>query len=173
VLALPGAEESAERRALRAIRGTSLRAHETLREMVAVLRSDGAVPVPVRAGVAALVEQARSWGLDVSLDDMLAEALSGAVDQAARRVVQEALANASRHAPGATVRVSLAEDAGGVRVAVLSTGGRGATALAGSGWGLRLLRERVETIGGGFAAGPVDGGWLVEAVLPREVGVAS
>ncbi|MFT3799370.1 sensor histidine kinase [Microbacterium sp.] len=172
-LAAPSAADSAERRALRAIRDTSLRAHETLREMVAVLRSDGAPSVPARARVSVMVEAAQDWGLDVSLHDGLAGLPSDAVDQAVRRVVQEALANASRHAPEATVRVELAEDARGIRVTVVSIGGRDATGLSGGGWGLRLLRERVETLGGAFEAGPADGGWHVEAVLPREVGAGS
>ncbi|ALJ21053.1 sensor histidine kinase [Microbacterium sp. No. 7] len=165
-LAAPGAD-SPERHALRAIRDTSLHAHETLREMVAVLRSDHDTAAPARPDVPALAAQARAWGLDVVLDDRLTAPAAGAADQAVRRIVQEALANASRHAPGSAVRVGLSEEPGGIGVRILSTGGRRQAGLSGSGWGLHLLHERVAALGGSLEAGAAEDGWLVNAVVPR------
>ncbi len=83
------------------------------------------------------------------------------------RVVQEALTDALRRAPGRLVRVTLraADDVGEVEV---TDEGAARDAPAGTGgFGLVGLRERVRTLGGTLRAEPrLDGGFLVEAVLP-------
>ena len=94
--------------------------------------------------------------------------MEAAAGRAAYRVVQEALTNAGKHAPGAAVRVTVerptgrAGRAGGQRRAA-----RPADDAPGGGYGLVGLGERVRTLGGRLSAGPrLDGGFEVEAVLP-------
>ena len=81
------------------------------------------------------------------------------------RVVQEALTNARRHAPGAAVDVELDYSSGALLVRVRDNG-PGPDA-AGDGHGLLGMRERVAMVGGTLTVGrSAGGGFLVEAVLP-------
>jgi signal transduction histidine kinase len=83
-------------------------------------------------------------------------------------VVREALTNALRHAPGATVRVVLRGVGRSLDVRVDNDASTAASpAIVGTGQGLRGLCARVEEAGGRVTAGaPADGGWAVEALLP-------
>lgn len=176
-LSVPGAGSSAatevEQRALRAVRDSSLEAHDALRSMIRVLRTgerDFEVP-PGRERVPELVAAANDSGVRVRLLDELPREPNTSVDQAMGRIVQEALANCVRHSSGADVEVRLAERDGEVRVDVVSIGGSALSSLdlTGSGLGLELLAERVRALGGTFAAGAEDAGvWAVRARLPRE-----
>ncbi len=85
------------------------------------------------------------------------------------RVVQEALTNAAKHAPGAPLQVHL--DFSDETVSVSVRNGRpsqppGPIARSGSGYGLEGIRERLRLLGGGVEAGPAGEGWRVEARLP-------
>ena len=93
-------------------------------------------------------------------------------------MVQESLANAARHAPGAEIGVELAVRPDAVEVVVRDRGGPAAApagpgigpagaGLVGVGVGLVGMRERVEALGGRLAAGPDGPGWTVRALLPR------
>nr|WP_277348946.1 ATP-binding protein [Microbacterium sp. CFH 90308] len=168
-----GAPADTDRAALRAVRDSSLEAHRALRSMIAVLRSGAdALSAPLRRdALPALVEDARRHGLTVTLDDAIAGDVPAPVDQALARIVQESLANCLRHAAGADVQVTLDADDSDVRVRVDSRGGAPLErpALVGSGWGLELLAERARALGGRLQAGPVPGGWSVQAEIPREV----
>jgi signal transduction histidine kinase len=84
---------------------------------------------------------------------------------AAYRVVQEALTNAGRHAPGSVVRVRVDADPAALCVDVISTGGRAGHTPRG-GHGLVGMRERVRMLGGKFSAGRTDAGFVVAARLP-------
>ncbi|MBI0300413.1 sensor histidine kinase, partial [Streptomyces sp. PRKS01-29] len=92
------------------------------------------------------------------------------VEQTAYRVVQEALTNVHKHAPGASARVRVAHRT--AEIAVLVENGpseRGAAdaGLPSGGNGLVGMRERVSTLGGGFVSGATDaGGFRVSAVIP-------
>ncbi len=88
------------------------------------------------------------------------------------RVVQESLTNISRHAPQATeVDVAVREDDGSVHVRITNDGPVSERSARQGGYGLIGMRERVESFGGTFRAGPHDGvGWLVEATLPAAGG---
>ena len=82
------------------------------------------------------------------------------------RVIQESLANATKHAPGSAVRIRIDVDEKSVGVEVVDRGGSFA-ASSGGGVGLIGMRERVEALGGRLTVGPQPEGWRVEAVLPR------
>jgi signal transduction histidine kinase len=95
----------------------------------------------------------------------------------AYRIVQESLSNASQHAPGAAVTVSVGQEAGAVLLRVAngpaqpSGNEHGPSEWSGDehgpGHGLTGMRERVALLGGSLSAGPApDGGFVVSAVLP-------
>jgi signal transduction histidine kinase len=158
--------------ALREAEDISRRSLAEIRRSVAGLRRDDEPsdlwPAPSVCDIPRLVQQARSAGCDVGLE------LSGTLDQvdavtglAVCRVVQESLANAVKHAPGAAVVVRVGVDDDMVGVDVVDRGGSRSGGGAG-GVGLIGMRERVETLGGTLRAGPEPGGWRVRALLPRE-----
>ena len=82
------------------------------------------------------------------------------------RIVQEALTNASKHAPGSPVAVQVAIQNGQVDVSVDSAGPPG----QGFGLGVLSMRERAQAVGGTCTAGPGGRGWLVHACLPAQAG---
>jgi signal transduction histidine kinase len=134
-----------------------------LRQVLGVLRDPDAdpetLPLP---GLADLPDLVGDPGLEVPAG------VPPAVQLTAYRVVQEALSNARRHAPGARSAVSVAAGDRALRVSVINAAG-GPSTGPGSGYGLAGMRERVALLGGTLRAGPrPDGGWQVEAVLPWE-----
>jgi signal transduction histidine kinase len=144
-----------------------------IRRSVAALRDEtGAslAPAMTATDLPALVGATAAAGCAVTLEvsGSLAgiEAITGL---AVYRVVQESLANASRHAPGAPVRVAVAVGADEIDVTVADGGGSGRTRGQGGpgGVGLVGMRERVGALGGTLAAGPTGAGWRVHATLPR------
>ncbi|MGW0940999.1 sensor histidine kinase [Streptomyces sp. NPDC002623] len=87
--------------------------------------------------------------------------------QAVRRVAQEALTNARKHAPGAMVCVRLEYSPREVTLDVRDSGGSpGELAEAGGGYGLLGMRERAELLGGSLAAGPEKEGFVVTLKVP-------
>ncbi|HEY6744694.1 MAG TPA: ATP-binding protein [Mycobacteriales bacterium] len=82
-------------------------------------------------------------------------------------MVQEALSNVRRHAPGTDAAVTVAAVDGALRVTVVNTPPARPVAAAGPGYGLAGMRERAALRDGSLEAGPTpDGGWKVEAMLP-------
>jgi signal transduction histidine kinase len=108
-------------------------------------------------------------GIEVDLDlDVPEGALSEAGQLTAYRVVQEALTNVARHAGGTKATVSVVAEGPAVRVEIADDG-RAAVPGWSAGYGLTGMRQRVESLGGRFVAGPDPaGGWRVRALLPRE-----
>jgi len=97
--------------------------------------------------------------------------LEPGVELAAYRIVQEALTNARRHAPGAAVDVELhfAEDALHVRIRDNGPGPAAEPDQPALGHGLLGMRERAAAVGGEFCAGAAPGaGFLVQATLPTK-----
>jgi signal transduction histidine kinase len=95
-------------------------------------------------------------------------AVGAAIERAACRIVQEALTNAARHAPGALVRVAIDRRDSALSI-VVENGPpvRRPEAENGSGHGLQGMRERTTECGGALRAQPVsDGGFQVAASLP-------
>jgi signal transduction histidine kinase len=96
--------------------------------------------------------------------------VSEVVGLTAFRVVQEALSNALRHAPGSAITVSITDDGHELRVAVTNTPpDRDDEPTPGARLGLAGIRERVTALGGTVSAGPtLDGGFQLIATLPVE-----
>jgi signal transduction histidine kinase len=126
-----------------------------------------APPVPGLDQVGRLVAQLRETGADIGLAiEGDTAGLPATTGSAVYRIVQEALTNAIRHAPGRAVTVRVAVAGGQIEVAVDSAGPPGADSGAGQGLGLVSMRERAQAVGGTCTAGPGGSGWLVHAALP-------
>jgi signal transduction histidine kinase len=142
-----------------------------IRRNVALLRGDGEgaglMPTPAGRDVPALVASAVGAGADIrcNVSGPLDE-VEGVVGLALYRVLQECLANAAKHAPGAAVSVAIDVVPENISVSVVDRGGEPAAAGP-PGVGLIGMRERVESLAGVLAAGPVSGGWAVTVRLPR------
>ncbi|WP_415923569.1 sensor histidine kinase, partial [Streptomyces sp. FL06-04B] len=146
-----------------------------MRRLLSVLRSDGTegdrAPQPGLDRLQQLVEATVRAGLPVELS-LAADPgeVPSAVDLSAYRIVQEALANVVRHAPGARTRVSVRAAAGHLNVLVVNgPAPKPASPLesAGTGHGLVGMRERVRLTGGTLDTGPLpDGGFRVAARMP-------
>jgi signal transduction histidine kinase len=147
-------------------------AEQDMGRLVALLGDEGAAgPAPDLGLVEELVARAAGSGLDVTLRlEGEREGLPARAVEAAYRVVQEGLTNALRYAAGAPVAIVVR---GGQEALVVEVDNRPATARAdlagaGTGNGLRGLRERVGACGGTLEAGPrPDGGWRLVARMPR------
>ena len=128
---------------------------------------DGATaspPQPTLGELPKLVEELQAAQADVSLHlDGDLDELAATTASTAYRIVQEALTNAARHAPGCPVRVRVVGGRDAIDVSVWSAGTPG----RGAGMGLRNMEERAEAVGGHLAAGPFADGWRVHASLPR------
>ncbi|MEV7289495.1 histidine kinase [Streptomyces sp. NPDC093252] len=93
--------------------------------------------------------------------------LPAETSQAVRRVAQEALTNARKHAPGAKVRMSLEYGEREVTLKVRDFGGSpGELSGSGAGYGLLGMRERAELLGGSLRAGPEGEGFEVTLRVP-------
>ncbi|GAB3456860.1 histidine kinase [Streptomonospora sediminis] len=178
------------RTAADAIRAAGSRAIEELRDIIGVLR-DGptealrAAPAEgARDGgerredrvldPATLVAESRAAGLPVELNVHGDPAdASPVIARTAYRVVQEALTNVRKHAPGAPTTVDLRYRDSGMLIEVRNAASEQSPdpvlAGSGSGTGLDGLRERVELVGGSLrAAAAPDGGYIVDVILPLQ-----
>jgi len=165
-----------EMRLARAIRQCAHDALEDLREVIGMLRDDpahgGERPQPTLTDLPDLIEQSRQAGTRVTLEERVPDppSIPARIGRHAYRIVQEALTNARKHAPGAPVRVTVTEIPGdGLTIEVanpLPAGGAPA-ALPGAGAGLIGLRERVDIVGGRLEHGPTpEGDFRLYAWLP-------
>jgi signal transduction histidine kinase len=165
------------RSALRTIETASHDALQELRTILGILRAagDGSAPLepaPDLAAVETLIEQARSSGLEVSLEveGERPERVPEAVQLAAFRILQESLTNARRHAPGAATSVTLAYRADRLQLAIENET-RGARNGNGSpGVGILGMRERATALGGTLRADRSGERFSVVAELPYRRG---
>ncbi|MCX4779662.1 sensor histidine kinase [Streptomyces sp. NBC_01264] len=168
-----------QREAVGVLRQASVAAMHELREVVGILRDGVEAPLPVEeaqpaargvAGIAGIVESARSAGTDVRLTTAgQPRPLVAACDHAAYRIAQEAMTNAYKHAPGAPITVELRyeDDSLVVEIANGPAAGPGTGEVVSGGQGLTGLRERARLVGGMVYAGTVEGGgFRVAGVLP-------
>ena len=148
-----------------------------LRELVGALGTSEAHTRTPQAGLAdvpALVAASRRAGSRIKFTDTLdaAHAVPEAAGRAVHRIVQEALTNAHRHAPGEPVSVRLTGAPGqGIEV-VVTNPLPAAPQPAGSGTGLAGIAERARLLGGSLVAGPAGGEFVVHARLPWPAEVA-
>ncbi len=156
------------------IGGSAREALNEIRALLSVLRAETQdvelAPQPGLDELDDLVEGARRAGVSVDLDITgTPRQLRTAVGLAAYRIVQESLANAARHAPGAPVRVAVGYGDDVLDVRVVNAAPDVAIAPGPAGHGLTGMRERVDVVRGTLDAGPtVDGGFEVSASLPTE-----
>lgn len=168
---------------LRAVGRASL---DEVRRSVGLLSSspDVTEPVDPTSAASAVQELAGTFrragvDVDVRLDvgmahvGLLADA-PAAVWGTAYRVVQEGLANATRHAPGAPVAIVVAIDDAGLRVEVTNPLPQRVRPLdlPGGGHGLSGMGERVRATGGTVTAGPEGSSWVVRARIPLRAAIA-
>ncbi|MGV9247924.1 sensor histidine kinase [Streptomyces sp. NPDC003710] len=166
--ALSLGDPDTSRDALGVIRENSVAGLAEMRRLIGILRADDGTPAvtPTLDGLGAVVENARTNGLDVTLDARCGE-VPAPVELAAYRIVQESLTNALKHARPGRVTVSLTRHDGVLSVRVTSPYGRPDGPRApGSGSGLVGMRERAALLGGTFEAGPDGTLWSVRARLP-------
>ncbi|MEV0382196.1 sensor histidine kinase [Nonomuraea sp. NPDC050643] len=181
-LAVPGMPEAGAER-LSAIGDTARSALTEMRRLLGVLREDAEQEATWRPQPSLSLDE-----LNELLDESREASGSGTrlilrgtpveldpgVGLAAYRIVQEALTNARRHAPGAAVDVELDYTGGDLRLLVRDNGpgpaGEREEADGGQedgGHGLTGMRERAAAVGGELSTGPAPGGgFLVEARLP-------
>ncbi|MGW6059210.1 sensor histidine kinase [Streptomyces sp. NPDC055189] len=170
--------------ALTVIRENSVEGLAEMRRLIGILRdpSDDGVPTasPTLDSLGTLIGNARTNGLDVTLDDTRSpdsSKLPAPVELAAYRIIQESLTNALKHASPGLVTVTLTQRRHALEVRVTSPYGSPSGPRApGSGAGLVGMRERTELLGGTFESGPessaVSGDrkiWNVHATLPVDV----
>ncbi|MEU3571223.1 histidine kinase [Kitasatospora sp. NPDC036755] len=166
-----------------AIAGTARESLAEMRRLLGVLRSEESrgekAPQPGIGQLAQLVETVGRAGVPAELTaepglDDLAALAPQAVALSVYRIVQEALANVVRHAPGARTWVSLATDGPALLVTVVNAPPPERTesleaSVEGTGQGLVGMRERVRLLDGRLDTGPLpDGGFKVAAVLPLD-----
>lgn len=162
-------------RAAGVIRESAHEALQDLREIIGVLRTgeseDAGRPQPTLAALDTLVVESRQAGMKVILDQRVpgSAAVPASVGRTAYRIVQEALTNARKHAPGTEVAVSVAGGPGeGLTVSVRNPPPQGdVPPVPGAGQGLIGLTERATLAGGTLEHGRApDGGFEVRARLP-------
>ncbi|MYU25907.1 histidine kinase [Streptomyces sp. SID8352] len=162
-------------RAFAVIRENAVAALTELRRVLGVVRAEEYeapdAPQPTLADLGALLANVAAAGLAVD------RAVTGAVRElppgvelSAYRIVQEALSNTLRHAPGAGARVELSYVLGGLGLRIVNgpaPGGRPPRPSPGAGHGITGMRERVAMLDGEMTAGPAeDGGYEVAVFLP-------
>ncbi|UKA59885.1 sensor histidine kinase [Arthrobacter sp. FW306-2-2C-D06B] len=160
------------RPALEAIKAASKESLAEVRQLLGVLRDDAplspAAP-PSLGRIPELVDDARRGGLEVRFENSVGADRAGPTQQeAAYRIVQEALSNVRRHSGAASAVVLLELAGNALRVRIDDDGGGLRVAAAGN--GLRGMRERVEALGGTLGLTPLEPGLRVEANLPLNAG---
>jgi signal transduction histidine kinase len=160
-------------RSFATIRATASEGLGDLRRLVGVLRADGAAdgagPQPTLARLGELVATVERAGTAVTTAVTgTPRPLPPGVELSAYRIVQEALSNAVRHAPGSQVRVELGYRPAGLDLRVVNGPARSAPIPSpGTGHGVLGMAERAAMLGGQLSAEPrPDGGFAVTAVLP-------
>jgi signal transduction histidine kinase len=152
------------------IRTTVHQALNELRDVIALLRDepadDLARPVPALSDLPTLVAESREIGTPVELHNEIEADVPGTTGRTAYRVVQEALTNARKHAPGQPVRIAL-DGAPGARLTIDVSNPLGrASVIPGAGTGLVGLTERVRLVGGQLDHRVTATEFLVSASLP-------
>jgi signal transduction histidine kinase len=172
------------RAALESIEIIGRTAQDELRVVLGLLRDedvelDSLAPMPRLVDLTELAETVQASGTPVTLRTFGTESqLSPALELSIYRVVQEALTNVVKHAPGARATVDVAFSPAEVRVEVTDDGQcTGAPSAGGDvrpghhvrGQGIRGMHERIAAFGGSLVAEPLaDRGFHVVATVPAD-----
>ncbi len=144
-----------------------------LRSVLGVLRdpSSGAPldrPQPTFGDIPELVAEEVAAGASVSLHTDVEGDVPELAGRTAYRIVQEALTNARKHAPGATVQVTVSGNAANGLTLVIRNPLGFSSRTPGAGLGLVGLRERAELVGGRLDAGRELSVWVIRGWIPWE-----
>ncbi|MEV0263085.1 histidine kinase [Streptomyces sp. NPDC050617] len=162
------------------IRENAVSALTELRRVLGVVRSenpeafgevDPEAPQPTLAALGSLIDNVRAAGLTVEhVTTGVVRTMPQGVELSAYRIVQEALSNTLRHAPGAEARVEVSYVMSGLGLRIVNgPANRLAKPSPGSGHGMLGMRERVTMLSGEMTAGATkDGGFEVVAFIPVE-----
>ena len=159
------------RHSLDLIEHTGRDAMQELRTVVGALRTDvpeAAQPQPGLDNLDELVRRTEAAGLSVVVAiEGTSSVLPTAVDLAAYRIVQEAVANTLKHSTATTARVVIRYEDDRLLVHVTDEGPSRDHGESPAGYGLVGMGERVSMVGGDLRTGPRhEGGYEVLAVLP-------
>lgn len=156
------------RHALAELSTTGRSALTDMRRVLGVLDPDAPLEPPGSPDLAELVERFRTAGLSVHTEGLSTEFADTGLALAVYRIIQEALTNTLRYAPGTpSVDVTIARTEDRVEVRVVDHGARlPVGSSGGAGRGLIGMSERVAVYGGTVDAGPWTDGWRIRAVLP-------
>ncbi|MFD3521306.1 sensor histidine kinase [Streptomyces sp. NPDC058653] len=160
-------------KAFATIRENAVAALTELRRVLGVVRAEDYdapdAPQPTLADLEGLLSNVGEAGLTVE------KAVTGAVRElpqgvelSAYRIIQEALSNVLRHAPGATAKVEVSYVLGGLGLRIVNTPPQGLVKPSpGAGHGITGMRERVTMLNGEMTARLLpDGGYEVAAYIP-------
>lgn len=139
----------------------------------AIAAGSGEPPEQLLPDAAELTHQADLLGLRPTTIQVALpatdEPLPRAVAEVVRQVLDEALTNAARHAPGAELMIKVAAERSAIRIDVINGPAADADqAIAGEGRGVPALAGRIAAMGGMFWVGPASGGFGLRAKLPVE-----
>jgi signal transduction histidine kinase len=173
---LPEAYRAGVTSALESVAEAAAQAQTEVGRLVELL--DGQPPAGSAAGldmIDELVRRASQTGQAVTCRFLApCGQLTPAASEAAYRLVQEALTNAVKHAPGAPVDITIGGHDATVAVNVVNAAPphrRSGLERSGGSYGLAGMRDRVTACGGSLTCGPTPaGGWQVSALLPAELG---
>jgi signal transduction histidine kinase len=160
-------------RAFATIRENAVAALTELRRILGVVRAEDYeapdAPQPMLSDLDNLIANVRDAGLETekTVTGAVRELPQG-VELSAYRIIQEALSNALRHAPGSTARIEISYVLGGLGLRVVNTAPQGrVNPSPGAGHGITGMRERVTMLNGEMTAEPTDeGGYEVTAFIP-------
>jgi signal transduction histidine kinase len=158
---------------LESVEASGRSALEELRRLLGLLcDGHGEAPLSPQPGltqISSLLEQVRQAGTEVELRvEGEAREIAGGVSVTAYRIVQEALTNVLKHAPGAGARIVIRWSEEALDLEILDCGSAAVdSSTTGSGRGLAGMRERAAMYGGTIDAGPAPtGGYAVHGHIP-------
>jgi signal transduction histidine kinase len=170
---MPTGDRDGVAEALESVAEAAAQAQAEIGRLVELLSgNEPAGPPPRLEMVDELVRRASDTGLVVSCRFAgRCDRLAADASEAAYRVVQEALTNALKHAPGAPVDITIQDQDAELEVRVVNAAARqrpSGLERSGGSFGLAGMRDRVAACGGRLTCGPTAaGGWQVSALLPN------
>ncbi|MFF3594371.1 sensor histidine kinase [Kitasatospora indigofera] len=161
-------------KALEVIEETGRRAMDDLERTLVLLRESQGGAATEQPGIdqlPQLFDAARAAGSPVEAwIDVPQGQLPGVLSRETYRIVQEAVTNLLRHAPGEPITVRIAVRDGGLELRCVNATDGGGRSRASGGKGLRGIRERATLLGGEATAARQDDEWVLAVRLPLRLG---